>query len=327
MRDGVVGLLAMLGGAWCFSLIALLAAELGSGRVSSHKFQPFELVFWRSFFMLGQTWAALRWAGVAPLGPAGARGLLGLRGLCGVAFMASYYYSLAVLPMSDAVVLTYTSPVLTAFGATFLGEAWHSLDFLGSALCLVGVMMISKPPILFHLLGLKEGNAELSPLGLLAASAAAVCATCVYLIIRILRNKDVHSIVFVNYLAMAAVITAPVLGLAFEETWAWPSLWSLVLLLALASLASLGETMLAVGLKLESAAKATSMNYVQVVFAFCFQRVLLHQPSDWQSNFGAGLISAWGIVALVKEAAFAQDQVCSVSNKPLLKPPRSGPAR
>ena len=79
--------------------------------------------------------------GVAPLGPkvTSTRLILIFRGLCGVGFMATYYYSLAVLPMSDAVVLTYTSPVLTALAATvFLGETWHSLDFLGSALCLTG---------------------------------------------------------------------------------------------------------------------------------------------------------------------------------------------
>ena len=57
--------------------------------------------------------------------------------------MATYYYSLAVLPMSDAVVLTYTSPVLTALAATlFLVETWHSLDFLGSALCLTGWLLL-----------------------------------------------------------------------------------------------------------------------------------------------------------------------------------------
>lgn len=50
-------------------------------------------------------------------------------------------------------------------------------------------MMIGKPPILFHLLGQKD-EAELSPLGLLAASTAALCATCVYLIIRILKDRQ-----------------------------------------------------------------------------------------------------------------------------------------
>lgn len=300
----MLGLLCMLGGSLCFSLMALVAAELGSGRATPHhKFEPFELVFWRSLFMLIITMSSSLMKGVAPLGPkvTSTRLILIFRGLCGVAFMATYYYSLAVLPMSDAVVLTYTSPVLTALAATlFLGETWHSLDFLGSALCLTGVMMIGKPPILFHLLGLKDEATELSPLGLLAASTAALCATCVYLIIRILKDRDVHSLVFVNYLALAAVVTSPLLGFACEESWLRrPSLWALTLLFLLASL---GETLLAVGLKMETAAKATSMNYLQVVFAFFFQGdVLGEAASDSLSQLGAAMISAWGMVALAKE--------------------------
>lgn len=289
----------MLGGSLCFSLMALVAAELGSGRATPHhKFEPFELVFWRSLFMLMITMCSSLMKGVAPLGPkvTSTRLILIFRGLCGVGFMATYYYSLAVLPMSDAVVLTYTSPVLTALAATvFLGETWHSLDFLGSALCLTGVMMIGKPPILFHLLGLQDEAAELSPLGLLAASTAALCATCVYLIIRILKDRDVHSLVFVNYLALAAVVTSPLLGWAFEESWLRrPNAWALTLLFLLASLASLGETLLAVGLKMETAAK--------VVFAFFFQGdVLGEAASDSLSQLGALMISAWGVVALAKE--------------------------
>ncbi|CAK9082326.1 Probable transport protein YPL264C [Durusdinium trenchii] len=235
--------------------------------------------------------------------------------------MAAYYYSLAVLPMSDAVVLTYTSPVLTAVGATLLlGEVWHGLDFLGSGLCLAGVMMISKPPILLHLLGLQEESVELSPLGLLAALLAAFCATAVYLVIRILKDKDVHSLVFVNYLALAAVVTSPVLGAVLEERWDRSVIFqpALGLLFLLAALASLGETLLAVGLKLETAAKATSMNYLQVVFAFFFQGDVLHESSDEVSKIGALMISTWGVVALAKEM-FAEEEKANTANEPLLK--------
>ncbi|CAK9065198.1 unnamed protein product [Durusdinium trenchii] len=231
--------------------------------------------------------------------------------------MAAYYYSLAVLPMSDAVVLTYTSPVLTAVGATLLlGEVWHGLDFLGSGLCLAGVMMISKPPILLHLLGLQEESVELSPLGLLAALLAAFCATAVYLVIRILKDKDVHSLVFVNYLALAAVVTSPVLGAVLEERWDRSVIFqpALGLLFLLAALASLGETLLAVGLKLETAAKATSMNYLQVVFAFFFQGDVLHESSDEVSKIGALMISTWGVVALAKEMFAEEEKAVDMDN-------------
>jgi len=57
-------------------------------------------------------------------------------------------------------------------------------------------------------------------------------------------------------LALAAVVTSPLLGFACEESWLRRlSLWALTLLFLLASLASLGETLLAVGLKMETAAK------------------------------------------------------------------------
>ena len=77
------------------------------------------------------------------------------------------------------------------------------------------------------------------------------------------EDKAVHSLVFVNYLALAALLCSPLLAWAFEEHWQLPSREAFQLLVLLASLAALGETLLAVGLKMETAAKATSMNYLQ----------------------------------------------------------------
>mmetsp|Transcript_118065 Transcript_118065/g.345785 ORF Transcript_118065/g.345785 Transcript_118065/m.345785 type:complete len:101 (+) Transcript_118065:850-1152(+) len=63
------------------------------------------------------------------------------------------------------------------------------------------------------------------------------------------------------------------------------------------------------GLALQTAAKATAMNYIQVVFAFLFQLTLLHEASDALSVLGAVMIASWGGVALVKEALRARRAV------------------
>lgn len=48
--------------------------------------------------------------------------------------------------LSDAVVITYTSPVLTALAAALLlREPWGGLDALGSLLSMLGVLLIVKP--------------------------------------------------------------------------------------------------------------------------------------------------------------------------------------
>ena len=386
----VLGLFAMLGGSFCFSLMALVAAELGSGRASEHKFEPFELVFWRSLFMLAITMSSTMSKGLHPLGPACTRTrvILVIRGLCGVAFMATYYYSLAVLPMSDAVVLTYTSPMLTALAATvFLGEAWHSLDFFGSGLCLAGVMMISKPPALFHLLGLQDEQVELPPLGLAAASAAAVSATCVYVIIRILKARGMRrrsegaklaaltpgqrralpglcelsgngrcgdcschglgtfwrelgysfsaGLDVAGGLGCARVAGGNIVGLRVEGGNSGKShvnelpaggggkqkrvkskAWYLSSLNPLHSMCCHGES--------GASSLFTALRNIQVVFAFIFQRTLLHESSsDFASKLGALMISLWGVVALTKEACAQAAVPSKETEQPLLEKRRS----
>ena len=63
--------------------------------------------------------------------------------------------------------------------------------------------------------------------------------------------------------------------------------------------------------------EATSMNYLQVVFAFFFQGEVLHETaSDQLSQLGAALISAWGVVALTKETLAPEEDP---KTEPLLK--------
>ena len=107
------GLLAMIIGAFFFSLMALLV-KLLSG------FGTYELVFWRSVFMFIGTMSMLAAKRINPLGPPGSRVLLWVRAAAGFGFMSGYYYAIQHLPLSDAVVITYTSPVITAVAAALL---------------------------------------------------------------------------------------------------------------------------------------------------------------------------------------------------------------
>eukprot|EP00434_Breviolum_minutum_P015018 symbB.v1.2.013243.t1/scaffold891.1/size154755/11 len=286
------GLLAMVAGAFFFSLMALIVKLL-------NKFGTYELVFWRSVFMFAGTMSILGAKRINPLGPAGSRVLLWVRAAAGFGFMSGYYYAIQHLPLSDAVVITYTSPVITAVAAALLlGEAWGKLDALGSVLCMLGVMLISKPGFVMSAFGFP---AEPIPLnGLIGAVVAAVMSSAVYLLVRVL--KGVHPMVFVNYFAAAGIVLGPICSYLSGETWTWHTKrdWPLLVLLAVFSVA--GQALMNLGLTLETAAKATAMNYSQVVFAFLFQTLLLHEPTDPLSVAGSLLIAMWGFIALVKDS-------------------------
>ncbi|CAK9010333.1 Probable transport protein YPL264C [Durusdinium trenchii] len=256
----------MIAGAFFFSLMALIVKLLNS-------FGTYELVFWRSVFMFAGTMSILAAKGINPLGPSGSRVLLWVRAAAGFGFMSGYYYAIQHLPLSDAVVITYTSPVITAVAAALLlGEAWGRLDALGSVLCMFGVVLISKPGFVMSLFGFPAESIPLN--GLLGAIIAAVMSSAVYLLVRVLKG----------------------------EKWSWHTErdWPLLVLLAVFSVA--GQALMNLGLTLETAAKATAMNYSQVVFAFVFQTALLHEPTDSLSVAGSMLIAMWGVIALAKDA-------------------------
>uniref|UniRef100_A0A7S4Q6Z8 EamA domain-containing protein n=1 Tax=Alexandrium monilatum TaxID=311494 RepID=A0A7S4Q6Z8_9DINO len=286
------GLLAMIGSALLFSVMALLVKCLP-------RFGTFELVFWRSVFMSLGSLVMLAASGVSPLGLPGTRLLLSVRGVAGFGFMGGFYYAIKLLPLSDAVVITYTSPVITAVAAALLlKEPFEKIDMVGSLLCMTGVVMISKPSSVMSLFG--APTQPLPARGVCAAICSALFSTSVYILLR--YGKDLHPIVSVNYFAVAGVFIAPAFCAAFGEPWVWPegAEWLQLFLLAWLSIA--GQALMNVGLSLESAGKATAMNYVQVVFAYVFQIFLLHERSDVLSVVGAALIASWGAIAVVKDA-------------------------
>eukprot|EP00931_Biecheleriopsis_adriatica_P094926 TRINITY_DN68560_c0_g1_i1.p1 TRINITY_DN68560_c0_g1~~TRINITY_DN68560_c0_g1_i1.p1 ORF type:complete len:279 (-),score=54.64 TRINITY_DN68560_c0_g1_i1:225-1061(-) len=211
-QRSLLGLSAMLGSSFLFSLMALLVKCLP-------QFGTFELVFWRSVFMLLGTMLILAARRTNPLGPSGSRVILTARAVAGFGFMSTYYYAIHILPLSDAVVITYTSPVITGLAAAvLLGEAWGLLDAIGSGLCLVGVVLISKPSFIMRMLGVKMASPPV--LGTFGALAAAFLSSCVYLLLR--KGKDLDAIVSVNYFAFAGIVLSPICSYAQEEPFIWP---------------------------------------------------------------------------------------------------------
>mmetsp|Transcript_3229 Transcript_3229/g.9281 ORF Transcript_3229/g.9281 Transcript_3229/m.9281 type:complete len:305 (-) Transcript_3229:105-1019(-) len=249
--------------------------------------------------MLFGTMAMLAYKGTNPLGPPGAAGILTLRGIAGFGFMSAFYYAIKTLPLSDAVVITYTSPVITGVGAALLlGEAWGLLDAVGSVLCLCGVVLISKPSFIMGFFGVTEPPPPF--FGTLGALASALLSSSVYLLLR--KAKHLDPIVSVNYFALAGLVLSPIFSQLQGEPFVMPKGIAWLQLALLAWLSIVGQALMNVGLAHETAGKATAMNYVQVVFAYLFQIYIFHHHSDVLSIIGAAMIVSWGAVALVKES-------------------------
>lgn len=95
------------------------------------------------------------------LGPPGIRCTLLLRGFFGFMGLLSGYQSLKGLTLSDSVTIQFLAPSVTALlGFLFLHETLSQREIVAGFFCLIGVVLVSRPPFIFG----KEGKGEDIPL-------------------------------------------------------------------------------------------------------------------------------------------------------------------
>lgn len=251
MSDDQRGMLYMLASVMGFAVMATLV------KLGGQTLPAMQLVFARVVvtFVLG-LWMVKR-AGLHPLG--NRRGLLLARGLAGTTALCAFYYAITVLPLGDATAIQYTNPVLTAIlGAAILGESIRRSDVAGATMSVAGVLLIARPSFLF-------GTAESLPTwGLLAASLAAVTSAMAYIAVRALRSTDDPLVVVFWFPLVAAPVVIP-WALA---SWVTPTPIEWALMLAIGCVTHASQIFLTRGIHLVPAGRATSVGYLQVVFAF-----------------------------------------------------------
>ncbi|XP_015262107.1 PREDICTED: solute carrier family 35 member G1 [Gekko japonicus] len=217
------------------------------------------------------------------LGPKGKRVFLFFRGLLGSGAMILLYYAYQVMPLADATVITFSSPVFTSLLAwIFLKEKYSPWDLLFTLFTITGVVLIARPPFLFgsKVAGI-EGSYADHLKGTIAAVASAISAASTLVILRKV-GKSVHYFLSIWYYAVIGLIVC-VIALSVMDVWTLPHCGKDRFLLILIGLFGLGgQIFLTKALQIEKAGPVAIMKTMDVVFAFIFQILFLsHLPTWW----------------------------------------------
>lgn len=260
--------------AFFFSLMSLLVKVAGQRLPSS------ELVMGRSIVSLIISFAMLKQARVNPWGTR--KGLLVVRGLVGFGGLICFFYAIPRLPLADVTVIQFTNPVFTAlFAALMLKERLHVAVVLSIVISLLGVLLIAQPSFLFG------ARAEaLDPLAVGVALAGAVFAALAYTTVRQLRRTE-HPLVVVFYFPLVSIPACiPLLAPVFV----WPTPLEWLMLLGIGILTQIAQIFLTRGLHLEPAGRATSVSYLQIIFAAAWGMIFFAEFPDTLSIAGAVLV-------------------------------------
>ena len=268
---------------------ALAFAAMGAlAKAAGQRLPVGEIVLARGLVSLVLCLATLRRAGVNPFGRQRLR--LFARGVIGALGLACVFYAVTRLPLAEATVIQYLHPVFTAcLAALLLRERTGPGLVLSIALGAAGVLVVARPAFLFG-----GAAAALPPLALAAALAGAFLSACAYVAVRHLSATE-HPVVIVFYFAWVAVASS--LPLAAHSL-VWPEGHEWLLLAGVGVCAQLGQVAMTHGLRIQPAARATALSYLQVVFAAGFGALFFGERPGLWTGLGALLILSGTLVAV-----------------------------
>ena len=264
----------MLVGTLFFSVMSVLA------KLAGERLPTMELVLARVVVTLVMSCWTIKSLGINPWGQN--KKLLLMRGFAGFMGLSCYFYAINHLPLADATVIQFCNPMLAALIAVFaLDERLRRLDLLATLFSMTGVVLVAQPTFLF------ARGTPLDPVAVAIGLVGAIFSAIAYVVIRRLGSTEHHMVVVFYFPLVTGPASIPLLayeGVVLPEGIEW------LLLLGIGVAAQLGQIEITKGFKLETAGRASSVTYVQIVLAYTWGILLFGEYPNAISILGAFLV-------------------------------------
>ena len=290
----------------------MTAASLGFSvmniaiRSAAEELDPLQIAFFRNFFALLFMLPWLWQVGFGGLRTAHL-GLHLWRAVIGLAAMCLWFYSIALLPLAEAVALNFTVPMFATLGAAvFLGEIVRARRWTATIVGFLGVLIILRP-----------GFTELTPAMALPVIAAAFMAISVIIVKRLSGTDQPGAIVFMMNLLLTPLSLVPALFV-----WRWPSWEVLGLMLLVGFFAMVSHIAITRAYTKADASAVLPLDYARLPFIAALAFLFFGEVPGLWTWVGAGVIAASAIYIARREAQVAREREASqaASHTPAARP-------
>lgn len=265
----------MLIGLSLLTLSAFLFAGMGVLiRLASHTVDNASVVFFRNAIGLLFLLPLFAWQGFGQL-RTHKPWMHVWRALVGLSAMYGFFYAIAHLKLSNAMVFTYSSPVFIPLVAwLFLKEKITPMMGIAAAIGLIGVLLVAKPD---------QGMINvLSVIGISSSFLAAMA----FVTVRAMTATEPASRIVFYFCLIGTIISA------IPMYWSWRSytLHELLLLSGVGILATLSQLSLSTAYRYAPAGQIGPANYMAIIFAGIWAALLWHEYPDTLSIIGMTII-------------------------------------
>lgn len=242
-----------------------------------------------------------------PIFPEGKRLLLLLRCFVGTTGLMLSFYAFRHMPLADASVIIFSTPVFVAiFAKIFLKEPCGLFNVFTVCLTLIGVALITRPSTIFgdSVPSLTDEqfndiDREYSVWGPVAAISSTLFGANAYVTLRALKGLH-FSVIMINFGAFASVYTLGVSWIIGILCWPYcdSDRWMVI---ALGIFSFLGQILLTLSLQIEQAGPVAIARSADILFAFIWQIIFFKEIPNGYSIVGALLVVASVLLTALKK--------------------------
>ena len=277
----------MLGGMFIFAAVDTMAKFLTT------ELHPIQIVWSRQLGLLLGVIVMLFLRGPKILRTK-APGLQVLRGTVAAGSAALFIFAVAHVPLADAVAVSFVAPfMVTILAALILREKVGMRRWIAVSLGFLSTMIVIRP-----------GLGVIHPAVFLVVIAAAFFA-CRQIISRALSSSDKTS----TTVAYTAIVSLAILSLPLPFVWTWDlSAQTIKLLVAMAVLALVAETLVIRALELAEAVVIAPLHYSMILWGTFYGWLVFSDLPDFWTWIGTAIIIATGIYTINRERIVARNK-------------------
>lgn len=219
--------------------------------------------------------------------------LLVTRAFLHVGALCFAFYAFSTLPMVEAYVLLFCTPlIISVLAIWFLSEKIALARWLAIGMGLVGVIIVLRPSV------------ETIQLGHFSALAAAFCSGTTAVISRKIGSSENMATMILFPLLATIIVSGSALYFVYKPM----PLIDLSLMFLVGALGLLGQYSVLTGFRMAPAAYIGTMQYSQIIWAISFGYVFFNEPIDKWVVIGSCITVLSGVVIIWRERAVSKVQ-------------------
>lgn len=282
VRGSVLMICACAGFAGMIGIIRHVADSAG--------LHGFEIAFFRNLFGLI---FMLPW--VLRTGLKGLRthrhGLYALRGVLSIVTMLCWFWAVTVMPMAEAVALSFTTPIFaTVLAAVVLHEVVRTRRWTATAVGFIGAMVILRP-----------GSGAIHPAALVVLLSALTMASAIITMKVLARTEPANAIVTYMVLYLTPLSLGPAL-----LVWQTPDWQTVAWLVALGGLASISHMFVTRAFAAADASAIMPVDFARLPFVATIGFLAFGEVPDVWTWIGAAIVFGSSVYIARREARMAR---------------------